>query len=98
MHFANFLTLDDDGNYNVSWMFNSSMDTLHFMVEVRTTGWIGFGIATVAPNAMQNYDVAVGGVSGGIGYLKVKLLWADLLLIEMKVTEAIFYIHCVHFN
>lgn len=74
MHFANFLTLDDDGNYNVSWMFNSSMDTLHFMVEVRTTGWIGFGIATVAPNAMQNYDVAVGGVSGGIGYLKVKLL------------------------
>ena len=74
MHFANFLTLDDDGNYNVSWMFNSSMDTLHFMVEVRTTGWIGFGIATVAPNAMQNYDVAVGGVSAGIGYLKVKLL------------------------
>ena len=74
MHFANFLTLDNDGNYNVSWMFNNSMDTLHFMVEVRTTGWIGFGIATVAPNNMQNYDVAVGGVSGGIGYLKVKAL------------------------
>ena len=70
MHFANFLPLDD-GNYNVSWMFNSSMDTLHFMVEVRATGWIGFGVATQAPTNMTGYDVAVGGVLSGVGYLKV---------------------------
>ena len=71
MHFPNFLSFDG-GNYNVSWMYNSSMDTLHFMVEVNATGWIGFGVATQAPNNMMGYDVAVGGVmSGGMGYLKV---------------------------
>jgi len=71
MHFPNFLSFDG-GNYNVSWMYNSSMDTLHFMVEVNGTGWIGFGVATQAPNNMMGYDVAVGGVmSGGMGYLKV---------------------------
>jgi len=49
------------------------MDTLHFMVEVRATGWIGFGVATQAPTGMQNYDVAVGGVlSASGGYLKVE--------------------------
>ncbi|CAH3193533.1 unnamed protein product [Porites evermanni] len=69
MHFANFLQLDNNGNYNVSWVYNNSMDTLHFMVEVKTTGWIGFGVATQAPNMMMNYDVAVGGASGGAGYL-----------------------------
>ena len=71
MHFANFLSFDN-GKYNMSWMFNSSMDTLHFMVEVRTTGWIGLGVATQAPNNMMNYDVAVGGVLNGGGYLQVK--------------------------
>ena len=74
VHFVNFLQLDNDGNYNVSWVYNNSMDTLHFMVEVKTTGWIGFGVATQAPNTMMHYDVAVGGVSGGAGYLWVKSL------------------------
>ena len=54
-------------------MFNSSNDTLHFMVEVRATGWIGFGVATKAPNNMIGYDVAVGGVFNGSGYLNVKV-------------------------
>jgi len=72
VHFDNFLSVYN-GNYNTSWMYNSSTDTLHFVVEVRATGWIGFGVATQAPANMSGYDVAVGGViSGGIGYLKVK--------------------------
>ena len=70
VHFPNFMSFDN-GNYNASWMFNSSADTLHFMVEVRATGWIGFGFATQAPNNMRDYDVAVGGVTGGSGYIKV---------------------------
>jgi len=41
------------------------------MVEVRATGWIGFGVATKAPTGMLGYDVAVGGVHNGSGYLKV---------------------------
>ena len=75
MHFSNFLSLQN-GKYNVSWMFNSSMDTLHFMIEVMATGWIGFGFSTqMPPTGMRGYDVAVGGVSsGGVGELKVKYL------------------------
>ena len=58
---ANFLSLNS-GKYNVSWMHNTSMDTLHFMVEVMATGWIGFGFATAVPPtvaSMEGYDVAV---------------------------------------
>ena len=61
----------NNGNYNVSWTFNSSMDTIHFMVEVRATGWIAFGVATLAPTKMVGYDVAIGGVQGGVGNLQV---------------------------
>ena len=61
-----------NGNCNVSYNFNQSADTLQFLVEVRTTGWVGFGFALNASNNMQNYDVAVGGVlSNGSGYLRV---------------------------
>ena len=67
---SNFNSLDG-GNYNVSWMFNSSMDTFHFVVKVRATGWIGFGLATQAPNGMMGYDVAVSGTNNGTKYLKV---------------------------
>ncbi|PFX11894.1 DBH-like monooxygenase protein 1 [Stylophora pistillata] len=66
---ATFLNLQD-GNYNVSWMYNSSMDTIHFTVEVRATGWIAFGVATTAPTSMMGYDVAIGKVEGGIGSLE----------------------------
>lgn len=61
---SNFISLDG-GNYNVSWMFNRSMDTFHFVVKVRATGWIGFGLATQAPNRMIGYDVAVSGINNG---------------------------------
>ncbi|PFX12052.1 DBH-like monooxygenase protein 2-like, partial [Stylophora pistillata] len=64
-----FLNLQD-GNYNVSWMYNSSMDTIHFTVEVRATGWIAFGVVTAAPTGMMGYDVAIGKVEGGIGSLE----------------------------
>ncbi|XP_067033523.1 uncharacterized protein [Acropora muricata] len=66
---SNFISLDG-GNYNMSWMFNSTMDTFHFVVKVRATGWIGFGLATQAPNGMSGYDVAVSGTNNGTKYLK----------------------------
>ena len=69
--FSNMIVLNN-GNYNISWNFNSSSDTVDFLVEAKTTGWVGFGLAVIAPNNMLNYDVAVGGVlSNGTGYLKV---------------------------
>ena len=61
-------------------MFDSKRDTLHFMVEVRATGWIGFGVATQAPTGMQGYDVAVGGVFNGSGYLQVHVFFKVFIL------------------
>ena len=61
------------GDFNVSYNFNASSDTLEFLVEVNATGWVGFGFAENAPNNMTSYDVAVGGVfQNGSGYLKVR--------------------------
>ena len=69
--FSNMISLDNN-NYNVSWTFNASSETFQFLVEVRATGWVGFGFALKAPNNMVNYDVAVGGVlNNGTGYLQV---------------------------
>ena len=73
--FSNTIVVHN-GNYNVSYHYNESADTLEFLVEVRTTGWVGFGFALNAPTGMQNYDVAVGGVlSNGSGYLKVRSIY-----------------------
>ena len=70
--YPNMIMLDDKGNYNVSYNYNESADTLEFMVQVRTTGWVGFGIAEVASNNMSYYDVAIGGVTDdGTSYLQV---------------------------
>ena len=71
VHFPNFLSFNN-GNYNVSWIYNSETDRLHFMIDVMATGWVGFGVARRAPTGMQGYDVAVGGVLNGLAYLQVK--------------------------
>ena len=69
--FSNMLTLDG-GNYNVSWNFNATSDTLEFLVEVRTVGWVGFGVAEAPARGMVNYDVAIGGVmNDGTRYFQV---------------------------
>ena len=54
---------DGKGNYNVSYNYNESADTLEFMVQVRTTGWDGFGVEEVASNNVSYYDVEIGGVT-----------------------------------
>jgi len=51
------------------------------MVQVRATGWIGFGVATQAPTGMQGYDVAVGGVLGDSDYLQVRQCFKSVLSI-----------------
>ena len=69
--FSNMLTLDG-GNYNVSWNFNVTSDTLEFLVEVRTVGWVGFGVAEAPARGMEDYDVAIGGVmNDGASYFQV---------------------------
>ena len=69
--FSNMLPLDG-GSYNVSWNFNATSDMLEFLVEVRTVGWVGFGVAEAPAIGMMDYDVAIGGVlSNGTSYFEV---------------------------
>ena len=72
-------------------MYDGSMDTLHFMVEVRATGWIGLGVANQAPNNMFWYDVGVGGVFNGSGYLQVNGFPSRLMYAGYKMI-------CLHFD
>ena len=60
-----------NGTYNAYWRYDSVDDTLKFKVVVKATGWVAFGFAKQAPTNMENYDVAVGGVYNGQGYLRV---------------------------
>ena len=70
--YSNMIMPDGKENYNVSDNYNEAADTLEFMVQVRTTGWVGFGVAEVASNNMSYYDVAIGGVTDdGTSYLQV---------------------------
>ena len=70
--YSNMIMPDGKEYYNVSDNYNESADTLEFMVQVRTTRWVGFGVAKVASNSMSYYDVAIGGVTDdGTSYLQV---------------------------
>ena len=40
--YSNMIVLDGKGNCNVSYTFNESADRLEFLMQVRTTGWVGF--------------------------------------------------------
>ena len=103
--YSNMIMPDGKENYNVSDNYNEAADTLEFMVQVRTTGWVGFGIAEVASNNMSYYDVAIGGVrDDGTSYLQVGLndksfrfcLLDSLKLSKKqeKLREIRFYISC----
>lgn len=86
----------ENANYNVSWNFNASSDTFEFLLKVRATGWVGFGFALDAPNNMNDYDVAVGGVfSNGTSYLQVPL---SLLLYHILTLSFQFFNHLFYFT
>lgn len=55
----------DNGNFVANWTYNSDTDKIKFQVEVKKAGWVGFGFATKAPNAMKDYDVVVATDSAG---------------------------------
>ena len=64
----------DNGNYKVTWKHDEMNDNLTFHLEVKTTGWVGFGFGKKAPNFMMDYDVMIGGINGaGVNYLYVSI-------------------------
>ena len=71
--FSNNQIFLDNGRMLVSWSFDAVADKYHFKVNATATGWIGFGFAPLAPNAMTNYDVIMGGYKDGQGYIYVSI-------------------------
>ena len=53
---------DDQGHfYGLYWNYSIGAGTIHFAVNVSTTGWVGFG---VSPNGqMPGSDVVIGWVA-----------------------------------
>jgi hypothetical protein len=58
-------TLDPYAKYNLYWNNNHINNTIIFIAEVQTRGWIGFGLS---PNGgMKNSDIIIGWVSDSDG-------------------------------
>ena len=79
----------DDGNFKVCWAYDEPTDMVHFKLDVNATGWVSFGITTT-PREMNNYDVAVGWVNGGKGYIQVMIPIFRLSLVLKLLQFAIF--------
>ena len=68
----------DNGNFNVSWMYNTAREELYFEVNAKAEGWVGFGFA-FTPENMRNYDVVIGGHTvAGTPYFNVSYLASTL--------------------
>ena len=64
--------LDPDEKFKLYWSVKDVDESIHFAVEVKTTGWVGFGISAGLSGSMKGADIVMGWVdSQGKGHLKV---------------------------
>lgn len=82
--FTNSAILDANGNYELFWKFDNNVIT--FEVQVKTSGWIGFGIS---PNGgMAGSDMVIGWIdSTGSSHFAVYVL--ELCFIPRKFKPCI---------
>ena len=76
--YQHFAPLDELGSYKLYWSVDRKHESIYFAVEVRTTGWIGFGIST-GNGKMKGSDLVIGWVKDCKGYLTVRNCWKPLL-------------------
>lgn len=81
--FSKVLSADGRGNprYTLYWNFSVAAETISFVVNVSTNGWVGFG---VSPNGgMVNSDVVIGWVNdAGQPFLHVSVATACVMLLQ----------------
>ena len=64
--------LDPEEDFKLYWSVKDTDKSMHFAVEVNTTGWVGFGISAGLSGSMKGADMVVGWVdSQGKGHLQV---------------------------
>ena len=67
--------LDPDENYKLYWSVKNADKSIHFAAEVKTTGWVGFGISVGLTGSMKDADIVIGWVdSKGKPHLEVIFL------------------------
>ena len=64
--------LNPEEDYKLYWSIKDADKSIHFAVEVNTTGWVGFGISAGLSGSMKGADMVIGWVdSQGKGHLQV---------------------------
>nr|XP_006014200.1 PREDICTED: DBH-like monooxygenase protein 1 homolog [Latimeria chalumnae] len=66
LSFVHSAVLDDEGKFHLSWVFDN--DTITFMVEVETLGYVGLGLS--GTGSMAFADIVIGGVESQQPYLQ----------------------------
>lgn len=85
--------LDPHEKFHVKWTNDYASKTITFFVEVKTRGWIGFGLS---PNGgMKNSDIIIAWVDDNDGktYFHVRNLYVFNILIINNFKE-----HCKRFK
>ena len=69
---------DAEGQYyGFHWNFDIAAETIHFAVNVSTTGWVGFGVSPTGQ--MPGSDVVIGWVAeNGATYFHVRFVACKL--------------------
>eukprot|EP00118_Oscarella_pearsei_P005053 m.22576 g.22576 ORF g.22576 m.22576 type:complete len:625 (+) comp28360_c0_seq1:55-1929(+) len=62
------ISLNDDGSYWLFWTVNHDAGEIDIAVQVKTKGWIGFGVSP--DGKMPNSDIVTGWVKDGKGFLQ----------------------------
>jgi len=56
--FSHHAVFDPEGHFHLTWIKDSEAKEIEFTVQIKTTGWFGFGIS---PNGgMINSDIVIG--------------------------------------
>ena len=64
-----FAALDENQNVKLYWNVSTAEKEISFTVEVKATGWVGFGISS-GQGKMQGADIVIGWVKDGQKYFK----------------------------
>ena len=70
--YDHFAALDELENFKLFWSVDTEKNEVSFAVEVRTTGWVGFGISS-GNGKMKGSDLVIGWVKDCKGYLTVSV-------------------------
>lgn len=82
--YRHFMTLDQEGKYELEWLVDWDEKRIIFNVTVQTTGYVGFGLSSSSGNSkMKGADIVIGGIkASGEPYFSDRHAIANQLPVE----------------